>query len=143
MKHQYLLAAAMAAFCSPAITLAAPPSGPPMTNGAEMPKATPPAAPDKAAKMVAYPLTGTVVAISATELTIKGGEGKPDRVYAMTPQTLIVNGDKPATLAEVKVGQKVGGRLEKAASGNDKVLKLNLGVKQEPQPKPMPKPKAK
>ena len=107
-----------------------------------MPKTTPPVAPNKAAKMVAYPLTGTVVAISETELTIKGGEGKPDRVYVMTPQTVIVNGDKTAMVADVKVGQKVGGRLEKAASGKDTVLKLNIGVKQEPKPMPKPMPKS-
>jgi hypothetical protein len=87
------------------------------------------------AKVVAYPLTGTVVAITTTELTIKGGEGKADRVYAMTPETVVVNGDKPAKAAEIKVGQKVGGRLEKSAVGHDKVLKLNIGVKQEPSPK--------
>lgn len=125
MKHKYLLVAAMAALSIPSITHAAPEATPPMTQTGEVGKATPPA------KAVAYPLTGTVVAISATELTIKGGEGKPDRVYAMTPQTVIVNGDKPATLADVKVGQKVGGRLEKASTGHDKVLKLNLAVSQE------------
>ena len=126
MKHKYLLAAAMAALCCPTILLAAP-------------KPAPPAVSSTPAKAVAYPLTGTVVAISSTELTIKGGEGKADRVYAMTPQTVIVNGEKPATQAEVKVGQKVGGRLEKATTGHDTVLKLNIGVKQEPQPKPKTK----
>ena len=130
-----MLVAAITAFCYPALTLAAPKPTPPATNGAEMPKTTVPPAPNTPAKAVAYPLKGTVVAITATELTIKGGEGKPDRVYAMTPQTVIVNGDKPATLDDVKVGQKIGGRLETATSGHDKVLKLNLGVKQEAQPK--------
>ncbi len=137
MKHKYLLVAAMAALCSPAIMNAAPLPAAPMTNGTEKPKATTPNTP---AKPVAYPLVGTVVAISASELTIKGGEGKKDRVYTMTPQTVIVNGDKAATLADVKVGQKVGGRLEKAATGHDKVLKLNIGVKQEAA-KPTPKAK--
>jgi len=126
MKHKYMLVAAMAALCNPAMLLAAPKPAPAAVSSAPV-------------KTVAYPLTGTVVAVSATELTIKGGEGKDNRVYVMTPQTVIVNGEKPATLAEVKVGQKVGGRLEKATAGHDTVLKLNIGVKQEPQPKPKAK----
>ncbi|MEI8038003.1 MAG: hypothetical protein WCJ14_06395 [Verrucomicrobiota bacterium] len=139
MKHKTMLVAAMAAFCCQSLALAAPKATSPATAGAEAPKSTTAAAPNTPAKTVAYPLTGTVVAISATELTIKGGEGKPDRVYAMTPQTVIVNGDKPAKIDEVKVGQKVGGRLEKSTAGHDKVLKLNLGVKQESQSKPKSK----
>jgi len=128
MKHKYIIVAAMAALWSPVISLAAPTA--PVKDGTETTKVAPPVVADKPVKAVAYPLTGTVVAISATALTIKGGEGKPDRVYAMTPQTVIVNGDQPATVADVKVGQKIGGRLEKAVSGNDQVLKLNIGVKQ-------------
>ena len=134
-----MLVAAMTALCCPSLILAAPKPTAPAGTGAEAPKTTTPAGPSTPARTVAYPLTGTVVAITATDLTIKGGEGKPDRVYAMTPQTVIVNGDKPAKLDEVKVGQKVGGRIEKASTGHDKVLKLNLGVKQESPPKPKAK----
>ncbi len=130
MKHKYLLVAVITAVCSSPITHAAPAPTPPVSTWSGLPNQ--PATPTKA---VAYPLTGTVLAISATELTIKGGDGKPDRVFAMTPQTVIVNGDKPATVADVKVGQKVGGRLEKAPTGSDRVLKLNIGVKQESKPK--------
>ena len=37
------------------------------------------------------------------------------------------------------VGKKVGGLLEKSETGNDKVIKINVGVSQEATPK---KPKA-
>ncbi len=123
-----IAAALLGAFIYPSVAFAAPPTAP-----------APPAAPGVPAKKVAYPLTGKVVSITATLLTIKGGEGKPDRTYAMTPQTVIVNGKTPATLADVKVGQIVGGRLEKAAAGDDQVLKINIGVKQDADKAPKPK----
>jgi hypothetical protein len=101
----------------------------PAPAAAPQPKPATTPVPDKD-KPVAYPLKGEVAAVTPTVLTIKGGAGKPDRVYTITPETKIVNGEKPATIADVKVGQNVGGRLEKSANGKDKVLKINIGVKQ-------------
>ncbi len=111
------------------------------------PAKTTPAAPE-AAKRDTYPLYGEVVAVTSKLLTIKGGEGKEDRKLAITADTKFSNQDKPATLADVKVGAWVGGLLKKA-DGNDTVVSLNVGVKQKeakaPEAKPADKtePKAK
>jgi hypothetical protein len=106
----------------------------PAATEAEKPASTEkPAAADKTspAKRNTYPLYGQVVAVTARTLTIKGGEGKEDRKYAITTATTFNNAGKPATIDDVVVGKKVGGLLEKSDTGNDKVLKLNVGVSQE------------
>jgi len=98
------------------------------------------AAPEKAAakpekeaaagKKDHYPLYGEVVSVNSRTLTIKGGEGKEDRKFAITAATEITKNDKPAKAEDVKVGQWVGGYVDKSDAGNDKLLKLNLSVKQ-------------
>jgi len=108
---------------------------------AAKPKApeTPAAAPTKTAEPAAekakrdtYPLYGEVVAVTPKLLTIKGGKGKEDRKYDITADTVIHAGDKSATIADVKVGRKVGGLLKKSGGkGNDTVVKLNTDVAQE------------
>lgn len=77
-----------------------------------------------------YPLYGQVVSVNTRTLTIKGGEGKEDRKFAISAATEILKDDKPAKVEDVKVGQWVGGYVAKAESGNDKLLKLNLSAKQ-------------
>jgi len=94
-----------------------------------------PAAPEKPAekaKKDTYPLYGEVVAVTPKLLTIKGGKGKEDRKFDITADTKIVDGDKEATAADIKVGKKVGGMAKKAATrGSPTALKINVGVKQE------------
>jgi hypothetical protein len=87
------------------------------------------------AKRNTYPLYGVVVAVSPRVLTIKGGEGKEDRKYAITASTTFNNAGKAATIDDVVVGKKIGGLLEKSETGNDKVVKLNVGVAQEAAPR--------
>lgn len=77
-----------------------------------------------------YPLYGVVVSATDNLLTIKGGDGKPDRKYTLTSGTKIHDGDKPAALKDLKEGAWVGGLLKKSTTGNDTVVSLNLGVKQ-------------
>jgi hypothetical protein len=89
----------------------------------------------KAGKDVFYPLYGEVVSIDSTTLVIKGGVDKPDRNYLITQETTYVNHPKDgeakdAKASDVKVGAWVGGRLKKAAKGNDEVVSINVGVKQ-------------
>lgn len=93
---------------------------------------------DAKTKKSTYPLYGEVVSCNTRTLTIKGGEGKEDRKYTINADTVITKDDKPATTADVKEGQWVGGLLDKSTDGNDKVVKLNLSVKQK-QPKPAAK----
>lgn len=97
----------------------------------------------EAPKRDTYPLYGKVVSITTKTLTIKGGEGKEDRKYSITADTQIVDGEKPAKIDAVKEGAWVGGLLKKAASGNDTVVKLNVGVKQKEDGAAKEEPKAK
>jgi hypothetical protein len=105
-------------------------------------KSTPPATKTESAKKSTFPLYGEVAACTDQALTIKGGQGKEDHKYTMTPETKIVKDEKPATIADVKPGQWVGGFLQKNADGGVKVLKLNLSAKQK-DAKPAAKPGAK
>lgn len=90
-----------------------------------------PAAKDEAApKKNTYPLYGQVISADASTLTIKGGEGKEPRKFSVNSTTVVMKGDQPATIEDIKEGQWIGGKIEKSAEGNDKVLKLNLEVKQ-------------
>ncbi len=87
------------------------------------------------AKRNTYPLYGQVISADASTLTIKGGEGKEPRKFSVSSATVVMKGDQPAAIKDIKEGQWIGGLLEKAAEGNDKVVKLNLEVKQK-EPKP-------
>ena len=106
---------------------------------AKKPDATDPAAatkPTEKPKKDTYPFHGEVVSVTPALLTIKGGKGKEDHKYTITPDTKIVNGDKPATIADIKAGENVGGTLKRAeGTGNPTALKINVGVKQAGTPK--------
>ncbi len=88
---------------------------------------------DDKKKKDTYPLYGEVVSITDSLLTIKGGKDKPDRKFDITKDTKIHNGDKPATVKDVKTGAWVGGLVKKKAEGekgNDVLESLNTDVKQ-------------
>lgn len=83
------------------------------------------------AKKDHYPLYGQIVSITASTLTIKGGEGKPDRKFDITKDTVIKKDDKAATPKDAVEGQWVGGYVKKReGKGNDEVISLNLSAKQ-------------
>ena len=85
------------------------------------------------AKRDTYPLYGKVVAITSRTLTItrSNSDDAKESKYTINSATEIVNGDKAATIEDVKVGKWVGGTLKKAeGDGNDVVLKINLAAKQ-------------
>jgi hypothetical protein len=102
-------------------------------------------------KSVTYPLYGMVVSITDKLLVIKGGKGKPDRKFDLTPATKFSAGKQPATLKDVKEGRWVGGSLRKSGAGNDIVVSLNVDVTQKGETKqaderkadPTPAPKKK
>lgn len=78
-----------------------------------------------------YPLYGQLVSITASTLTIKGGEGKADRKFDITKDTVIKKDDKAATAKDAKEGQWVGGYVKKSGGkGNDELVSLNLSAKQ-------------
>ena len=133
MKTKFIIASLGAAF---ALMLTPAQAAPKKAADAPATPAAPakPAAGEKAKKDT-YPLYGEVVAVTPKLLTIKGGKGKEDRKFDITADTKIVDGDKAATIADVKVGKKVGGNVKKSDSGNPTLLKLNVGVSQEARPK--------
>jgi hypothetical protein len=90
---------------------------------------------DDSKKKDTYPLYGEVTAVTDSLLTIKGGEGKPDRKFDITKDTKIHNGDKPATVKDIKVGAWVGGLAKKEDKGNPEALNINVGVKQKSEKK--------
>lgn len=80
-----------------------------------------------------YPLYGKVVAITSRTLTIvrSNADDAKQSKYTINSATEIVNGDKAATVDDVKVGKWIGGSLKKAeGDGNDIVLKINIAAKQ-------------
>ncbi len=132
MKTKFIIASLGTAFA----LMLTPAQAAPKPKAADATPAAPakPAAGEKAKKDT-YPLYGEVVAVTPKLLTIKGGKGKEDRKFDITADTKIVDGDKAATIADVKVGKKVGGNVKKSDSGNPTLLKLNVGVSQEAKPK--------
>lgn len=77
-----------------------------------------------------YPIYGQLVSLTSKTLIIRSSEEKPERKFLISKDSEIVKDGKPATAEDAKVGQWVGGYVEKNASGNDKLLKLNLSAKQ-------------
>ena len=94
--------------------------------------AEPPATRPTPAPRDTYPLYGRVVSITSRTLVIKGGKGKPDRTFSLSPTLAIKKNEKPASLADVVPGQWVGGLIRKTTTGPPLVEKLNLSVKQRP-----------
>lgn len=78
-----------------------------------------------------YPLYGELLTLTDTALTVKGGEGKPDRTFNITKDTTIKKDGKPASFKDGVTGQWVGGYVKKATGdGNDEIVSLNLSAKQ-------------
>lgn len=90
-----------------------------------------------AAPAKALPFYGEVTAADEAAKTVTLGEN----VYHLTDATIVHDGDKPAKFADVKVGRKIGGSYV-TAEGKKELVKLNVGVKQEPT-KPAAKEKEK
>ncbi len=89
------------------------------------------------AKEDTYPLYGKVVTVTSRTLTVVRSENEEakEAKYSIGSSTQVVNGDKPATIEDVKIGQWVGGSVKKATDGgNDFVTKINVGVKQKKSP---------
>jgi Cu/Ag efflux protein CusF len=72
---------------------------------------------------------GTVAAVDTTASTITVDETKDQQVkLTITSNTKIVNHGAPATLADIKTGEKVGGFYKKEGEKNV-AIRINLGAK--------------
>ena len=107
------------------------------------PKKVAPEKPAAEKKDTSFSFIGEVVKVSATALILKGAEGSEDRSFAFTETTKIVNGEKPAKLGDIKVGNKVGGQARKAGKSDPIVLSVNVSVKEKADPKKPDAPKKK
>ena len=107
--------------------LAAPPSD--QKQAAENPAQKASEKPAAGAKRDHYPLIGEVVSISDTVLVLKAAKGKEDRKYAISAETKIVKDDKPATIKDATVGQRVTGSVHRTDKGNPQLVSLNLSPK--------------
>ena len=91
----------------------------------------PPAAERKAGRP---PFGGKLTAVDTAAGVIKVG----DRTFHIVSTTKIQMAGKPATLADAKVGDEVGGQYREADGGRLELLSLRVGPKPEKKPKATP-----
>ena len=124
MRISFFLATVLSAALAVSATAAKKPA--PATDTATT---TPPPKKEEP-KKTTYTLTGEVAAVTASSLTLKSTvTDEPDKKYAFTENTKILNGEKAANLADIKVGKKIGALLRKA-KGDDQVLLVNVNGKE-------------
>lgn len=92
------------------------------------PTDTPPP-PAKPGKRETYPFRGVVASIDTTARTVTLEGRGTRRVISVLPETRLLRGDAPATLDDVKAGEKVGGTLRKNPDGRETALLLRVGDK--------------
>jgi hypothetical protein len=97
---------------------------------AEAGRGTPPAA-TRPAKTRAFPFRGSITTIDRESgtLTLKGKEKA--RQFRVTSGTRIIKDGQPATLADAKVGDEVGGQAQTTGEGIFEALSLRIGPKPE------------
>jgi hypothetical protein len=59
--------------------------------------------------------------------TVTLGGREKDRVIHVTSETRLMKGGKPATFADIKAGEEVGGQGKKRADGDVDALSLRVG----------------
>lgn len=73
------------------------------------------------------PFNGKIKAVDKTAKTITL-EGEKAQVFQVTSETKISKDKKPATLEDVAVGDRVGGRAREEADGKWVALVINAGI---------------
>ncbi len=82
------------------------------------------------------PFNGKIKATDASSITLQGAKAQ---TFQVTSATKIQKDGKPAVIADVKVGDSVGGRAREMADGKWEVLTLNVGTKAAKKPAEKPK----
>jgi len=86
-------------------------------------------APEKPASVArAIPMRGTVAAVDKDAKTVTVGE----RVFHVNAETKVMKGNDAATLAEVKVGDVIGGNYTKGDDGKLTAKMIRFGAKPSP-----------
>ena len=73
------------------------------------------------------PFHGKVAAVDATAATVSAGS----RTFNITSETKITKNGKPATLADISVGEKIGGAYKKTEAGKLNAVSIRIGEKPE------------
>lgn len=82
-------------------------------------------------KASGYGFHGKLSAVDQNAKTISIEGKEKTRTFHVTGQTKIMKDGKPATLADAKVGDEVGGYTDKAADGKLELRSLRIGPKPE------------
>jgi hypothetical protein len=98
-----------------------------LTSAAEDSK---PAEPSRETRM---PLRGTIVSIDAERKTFTMS-GRQARVIQTTAATKYIKGSQPATFADLKVGEEIGGNIKRTAEGKLEAVSVRIGPKPEADP---------
>jgi len=75
----------------------------------------------------AVPFRGTVAEVDKATMTVKVGE----RVFRVTSETKLMKSDQPATFADIKVGDVIGGNYLKGDDGKLTAKMIRVGPKPE------------
>lgn len=118
MKHLTIRNTLMAVLAALAVALAAP--APAQSTNKPAKKET------TGATNKSLPLRGTITATDSTAMTLTIGE----RTFAVTPTTKFTKGGKPATFADAKTGEEVGGSYKKEGAKLE-LISLRIGPKPE------------
>ena len=126
-----LLGVAVSAQAQDNKTDAKPTQAPPVVTPAAPAAPTAPAAPavPEKPKREDFPFHGKVASVdkAASTVTLEGKDHT--RVLQVAATTKITKDGKPATLADVTVGEKVTGSCKKTADGKEEALSLYIGGK--------------
>ena len=95
-------------------------------RGADAPNDTPAGKTEKKAKY--RPFNGTVKAVNLQAKTIKL-QGDKAQEFAIGTETVIKKDGQPATLDNIAVGDKVGGRARETSDGKWEAVSIKFGTK--------------
>ncbi len=119
MKKQIALYAIVAAFMA----------APALVRAEDSPVKKPAAAESGApAKKHVAPFHGKVSAVDATAMTVK----LASQTINVTSETKITKEGKPATFADITVGEKISGQYKKDSAGKLNATVIHIGDKGEP-----------
>lgn len=124
MKSTLLILALAIATASPILAADTQPASPP-TADAPVAKPKPKS---EAGKPSSVPFSGKIAAVDHTAQTITLS-GKSQRVVKVTTKTKITRDGQPASFADAKVGEPVGGSAKKTEQGQLEAISLRLGAK--------------
>jgi hypothetical protein len=97
------------------------------------PDAPKPAAADEKGKETkkrdTYPFGGKIAKVDAAAHSFTIAYKESSRTFLTTPETKFTKAGKPATFADLKDGEEVGGLVKKNKDGKEEVVSMRVGPK--------------